>query len=139
MPVAVDFLPPFSCRPSSSVLSSLSFALCCDCSSVMFVWLDCFFSSATALYSLLLSMSCHTLFLIFLHPSHHLTALFFLQSHFFLFISVHSAPHAIHLHTRFCLYPVADAINQTNSPKTSPVNQSSGPTTSPVNRSLLLY
>ncbi len=111
---------------------------CFFCSSVMFVWLDCFFFTAPVLYCLLPSMSCHMLFFFSscILPITHQHSTSFSSSHFFLFLS---APHGPHLHTRFCLYPVAGTINQSNSPTNSPVNQSSGPTTSPVNRSLLLY
>lgn len=144
MPVAVDFLPPFSCHLPSSFLSSLSFALCCFflfffCSSVMFVWLDCFFfpHCTGAVLPVAKHVMPYTVFFssCILSITHqHSNS--FSSSHFFLFLS---APHAPHLHTRFCLYPVAGAINQSNGPTNSPFNQSSGPTTSPVNRSLLLY
>ncbi len=85
-----------------------------------------FVFTASVLYCLLPSMSCHALFFsscILPITQQHSTS--FSSSHFLLFLS---APHTPHLHTRFCLYPVAGAINQ-----------SSGPTNSPVNRSLLLY
>lgn len=134
MPVAVDFLPPFSCHPPSSFLS---LALCCFFF-VMFVWLDCFFFHCTGA---VLPVAKHVMpYAVFFSscilPITHQHSTSFSSSHFFLFLS---APHAPHLHTRFCLYPVAGTINQSNSPTNSPVNQSSGPTTSPVNRSLLLY